>query len=530
MPSSGVTANSDYIYVSKGSGSTTGAYTMLTSQTLVGAGATLTVGPLTVTGSSANTPTLSGKLTLATGVSVSGIDMSTGTSDAIAGTTLNAINVSVRNLTTSTGIPVNVTGDGSGTGTMTFTQINANGAANGVVLTNYDGTFTVNGDGTNHANGSGGVLQGITGSGMTFTNVTGAGVTLKSINIGISSTATYGVLLDDNTTTGTLTAFNVTGGVFTGANSISQLKALLQLELGSSGTATADVEGSFFNNSSKYGFYATAAGTSHLTVTLNDSGFGTDVVTTGQVANPGTVITNANAIAIGITNGASGKVDYTVTDNTFWGSDGNKGAIYAVTISGATNNSDSRLSGSFTGNKIGKTGTTSSGCANNCGALGLLPGTNGLFSATVTNNDIRQVNSIGINFKNEVTAASGNSKAIIQSNNLSEPDTTGSPLFQRAIVVDPGNSGGSAMTACADVGGSTVALENTISGAWQTGNLIRVTTNNTTGTLYLPGLTPTSGATATDVSNFLQGRNLMVGSSVNTTVGTGPISGSSCPF
>jgi len=91
------TSNGDFIYVAKGTGSTTGAYAMKTSQQLIGAGATLdvpTVSPLlTVAGNAANTPTLSGTLTLASSVVVNGIDMSTGSSTAVTGTNVTGINM-----------------------------------------------------------------------------------------------------------------------------------------------------------------------------------------------------------------------------------------------------------------------------------------------------------------------------------------------------------------------------------------------------------------------------------------------------
>ena len=138
-------------------------------------------------------------------------------------------------------------------------------------------------------------------------------------------------------------------------------------------------------------------------------GFGTNINTGAAVNNPGTTITNPPPFYLGITNSSSSQVNYTVSNNTFWGADGNLGAIYGITISGAGTVAGSRLNGTFSGNKIGKTGTTGSGCANGCAGLGLLPGTSGTFNATVNNNDIRQVNAQGINFVNSVTGANGTS-------------------------------------------------------------------------------------------------------------------------
>jgi Putative Ig domain len=179
------TASGDFIYVSKGSGPTTGSYTMLPSQQLIGAGATLSVGGvLTVPGAAANTPTLSGTLALATNVTVAGIDMNTGGGNAITGTSVSGINVTVRNLTTTTGTPVSIT---SGTGTMTVTQLNAGTAAAGpasaITLTNFGGAFTVLGDGGSASNGSGGTIQRTTSHAVSLTGITGAGVSLGYLNI-----------------------------------------------------------------------------------------------------------------------------------------------------------------------------------------------------------------------------------------------------------------------------------------------------------------------------------------------------------
>ncbi len=198
------TASGDFIYVSKGSGPTTGAYTMLTSQQLIGAGATLTVGGvLTVPGAAANTPTLSGTLTLATNVTVNGIDMSTGGANAITGTSVSGINVTARNVTTTTGTPVTIL---NGAGTMTFTQINAgtsaSGPVNAISIISYAGGFTVTGDGGGSSNGSGGTIQRTTSHSVSLSGITGAGVSLGYMNItnsganGINSSAVSSVTVN----------------------------------------------------------------------------------------------------------------------------------------------------------------------------------------------------------------------------------------------------------------------------------------------------------------------------------------------
>ena len=107
------TNNGDFIYVFKGSGTTTGAYTMKPGQQLIGAGATLnvpTVSPLHHLGHNANTPIIGGTITLANTVIVNGIDMSTGASTGIAGTSVAVTGVTVRDLTTTTGTAVSIGG------------------------------------------------------------------------------------------------------------------------------------------------------------------------------------------------------------------------------------------------------------------------------------------------------------------------------------------------------------------------------------------------------------------------------------
>ena len=272
-----------------------------------------------------------------------------------------------------------------------------------------------------------------------------------------------------------------------------------------------------------------------MNVTVNQCGFGTDIPAGGAATNnPGTTITNPPPFSLGITNSSSAQVDYSVTNNTFWGADGNKGAIYAVTISGASTTATSYLNGSFNNNKIGKAGVTSSGGANGVAALGLLPGTGGHFHATVIGNDIRQVNSIGINFFNSAGANAATDGTLkCKGNTFAEPDTTGAPALQRAIVVSPGNSGGGVVNPwIAEIGdttGTVPANKNNISGAWQVGAFIRVTNNNNTVALTLPGLSPASGATAAQVNTFVEGANTFgapaTGTDVNTAIGTSGING-----
>ncbi|MFN0071673.1 MAG: beta strand repeat-containing protein, partial [Chloroflexota bacterium] len=428
-------------------------------------------------------------------------------------------------ITSTTGTALNVANTTIGAAGLTFQSISANGGTNGIVLNGTSGNLTVTGDGTGHANGSGGSISNITGGVIGNAPVymlTASGtVTLSSMNMSLNTNAYSGMLVDNNAG-GTVTV-NITGSTFTGVtNSVVQNKALLQFEAGNNASIAANVQNSFFNGSRTYGMFATGAGTSTVNVTLNQSGFGTNVNTGAAVNRPGSSITNPPAFSLGITNGSDALVDYTVSNNTFWGADAAVGAIYAVTISGAGTNAGSHLNGSFTNNKIGETGVASSGCLGNCAGLGLLPGTGGTFNANVSGNDIRQVGAQGINFFNSVTAANGTSISHITNNTIAEP-VTGFTIFLRAIVVSSGNSGGSSANWCADV------TNNNISGLWQAASFVRITTLNTTGILTIPGLSPASGATGAQVDSHIEGLNTVGAGNSNTTVGGAINGGAPCP-
>ena len=430
-------------------------------------------------------------------------------------------------ITSTTGTALNVVNTTIGASGLTFQSISSNGGTNGIVLNGSSGNLTVTGDGSGQANGSGGSLANITGGVLGNAPVyclTASGtITLKSMNMSLNTNCYSGMLVDNNAG-GTITA-NITGCTFIGVtSSVVQNKSLLQFEAGGAANVTGNVQNSYFSSNRTYGMFATAAGTSVMNITLNQSGFGTNINTGAAVNKPGSVITNPPPFSLGITNGSSAQVAYTITNNTFWGALGSLGALYAVTISGASTTASSKLNGTISGNQIGKAGTTGSGCSGNCAGLGLLPGTSGTFNATVNNNDIRQVNAMGINFVNSVTGANGTSVGHFTNNTLAEPDVTNAPLFQRAIAVLPGNSNGASANWCTQITG------NNISGAWASTQVIRISTLNTTGVLTIPGLSPSSGATGAQISTYLQSLNtLPVGTSNNITVG-GPINGGSpCP-
>ena len=158
----------DTIFVYQGSGTTANLATVSTlkaGQQLIGEGAGLALNgqPLVAAG---GFPLLGNTVKLANGVTVAGLDLSTGTAMGLNGVTVTGVTVAIRDLTTTTGTAVNIGGAGN-SGTFTFRKISAAGGANGIVLQNLTGSFTVNGDGVNTAvggNASGGTIANMIGT------------------------------------------------------------------------------------------------------------------------------------------------------------------------------------------------------------------------------------------------------------------------------------------------------------------------------------------------------------------------------
>jgi hypothetical protein len=244
LPSGSLGATGDFIYVQKElSGTTSGSITLLASQRLIGAGATLNVPTsspaLTIAGDASKTPTLTNTVTLASSVTVNGIDMSTTTNGAITGASVTGINVTVRNLTTTTGTGLSITGTGN-TGSITITSVTTGAAANGINVNNFasPGTVTING-----AN-----ITGTTDTAMNFASVTG--VSLGTTSINQTSQTALALNATPITLTGNLTIATSAGGTgvsFGGGNaSIAAGTNAFSITNTSTGTGISATAGSIF--------------------------------------------------------------------------------------------------------------------------------------------------------------------------------------------------------------------------------------------------------------------------------------------
>jgi len=448
----GVSSIGDYIYVSKGSGPTTGSYTMLDSQKLIGAGATLNVGSgvLVVAGNAANTPTLSGSLTLADNVTVSGIDMSTGASDAITGVAVTGINVNARNVTTTTGTAVSISTGSSGT--MTFRSVSAgtsaSGPASAISIANYNGSFTVTGDGGAASNGSGGTIQRTTSHAVSLSAIVGT-VSLNYMNIadsganGINSASISNVTInhcnisdaagntsvDDgvklSNTSGTIaiTASSITGsrhqgvtidnlntnlagltmtsttinGTAGGDGMLLQMRGTSVLTSGTIGGASA-ASGNTFSNNTSTGLQVVGADTSNMNLTVKNN-----------AAN-----SNNAGMDIDLSQAASMTLD--VESNTF-----NNQQSSALNIFSGTSNTGGTLTAIVRNNSIGTAGVFNSGSFFGDGIrVALNGGTHGVL--TIDGNVIREVpNARGIDIDAEGYASANSVNLKIINNQVVRP-------------------------------------------------------------------------------------------------------------
>ena len=559
------TNNGDFIYVAHGSGSTTGAYTMKTSQQLIGAGATLSVGGvLTVGGSAANTPTLSGTLTLASSVVVNGIDMSTGSSTAITGTSVTGVNVTPHDVATTTGTAVSLTN--VDTSTFTFHGVSSNGAATGISLTNVNvtsGSFTVSGDGTNDA--SGGTIQGGT-TGVSLTTVKNVSFTsLKIQNTsqsGINGTGVTNFSFVNGTvsTTGASgfqsnIAFNGGGGGFgnniagtltiTGSTLTGGFYSALDVQSDNGTVTSANLSNNTITNPGFAGINLVGTGNAATAFNLT-----TATINQNNISGPGGVgvqvsIGNSNASGPGATAGVPGTGNViSITNNSVTGiaSTGTQ----AITVANSGGNPGSRTKTNFV---ISCNGRNTGGCtAPTASALGsssigtvVLIGNNGFadMTGTVDNNAIVAThtpnlgggNGIGGGngvagagnawtpnltltvTNNSISGTDGNGILLvgrgttgaanlkIANNNVSTPVNAGGTARQ-GIRVDAGNASSADDSMCLNITGNTSAGSNGAAGI----GLRKQGTVAGTNDFGIKGITP-NPPTNTDVQNWVNGLN-----------------------
>jgi hypothetical protein len=464
------TTTGDYIYVSKGSGATTGSYTMLTSQSLIGAGATLSVGGvLTVPGAAANTPTLSGSLALANSVTVNGIDMNTGTAPAISGVAVTGINVTARNVTTTTATAVSIAGS---SGTMTFSSITAGtsaaGPLSGISIANYNGSFTVTGDGGATSNGSGGTIQRTSSHAVSLSSIVGT-VSLNYMNIsnsganGINAASISNIILnhcnvsdtagnaalDDGVkltnTSGTIaiTASSITGSRHQGVTIDNLNMALAGLTMtGTTISGTAGGDGMLMQ---MRGTSTLTSATIGGTAVANGNTFSNNASTALQVENSDSSNTLSLTVRNNTVSGNNAGIDFNVSQsasmtlnvesNSF-----NNHQTNALNFFSSTGSAGGTMTAIVRNNTIGTAGVFNSGSFIGDGIrVALNGGTHGAF--TIDGNIIREVpNARGIDVDAEGYAAANSVILKIVNNQVVRPTGASGDIGCGPGVPCPGGS------------------------------------------------------------------------------------------
>jgi Bacterial Ig domain/Domain of unknown function (DUF4214) len=498
------------IFIYQGTSSYGGALTLKSNERLIGQGDPLNSTTLGFTPAAngpalpgaTGKPTLTGTLTLATGVTVLALDLSTGASTGMTGsggltsvTVGESPNTSTNGLTvtTTTGTAVSLNNVG---GTFTFRSITANGGLNGITLTSTTGSFTVTGDGTNTANGSGGTIQStraVDGQvGISMNSVQNVSLTAMNLhdfsNFAIQGTTVTNFTLARSTISGmngnataedsigftnllgscSIDHCSISGGwadnlrVKNSSGTLNRLTASFTTFGSPVPLATSpNSDDSVFLQSSGTGGTVMNFTFDNCTFTaargdiINTEAIGTstmDVVfTNNAVSNNfvGIVSAGGGTTFTGSGSGNSPTVTFNISNNTFRDALGD--AVNVTKLNGG-----GTFHGTISGNTIGVSGVTNSGSSQGTGLEIHTEGT-GTFTTTISNNTIQQYDQIGMLLG--ATNGSNTLNATITGNTIRQPGNT-AHLFAGLDVDISGTANGNA-TANVYINGNTLAGSGT---------------------------------------------------------------------
>ena len=337
-----------------------------------------------------------------------GLDISTTSGAGFSASGGGTVNVtgSANTIASTTGTALNVNGTTIGSSGLNFFSIGANGAVNGIVLTNTgtSGGLTVTGDGGVVNNGTGGTILNTTGDAISLTNT--MNVVLGRMNItgadgmGINGNGVYGIVLtrlnisgsgdsaaaDEGgirileltgdashvtqfnnisvtnsfehnvfirNTGGTLSNLVVANSTFTnnGASTQAGMHFIFEANTGGLGgtpTMTAHFTGNTFTGSTTVGQL-----TSHALQAAANDGLLTIFIGDGTVGGRNTFTTNA--VGIDLDTSGAGNLNFNVNNNTLTDTTSNAINIFRGASSTGT------VNGFVTNNVIGTQGVATSG-------------------------------------------------------------------------------------------------------------------------------------------------------------------------
>jgi hypothetical protein len=576
----------DDIFIYTGGGDYTGPVTLENDQRLIGQGATSSIAALTLitpapdsdplpsTGGAnpvitTTAPNANG-INLAQNDSIHGLSVVNTTGTGISGNGFGTLTVSenvVVSNTATAGTPVSLN---NGVLAATFKSISAGNndaspdPANGIVLTNTTGSFSVTGDAGSANNGSGGTIQRTTGDGVSLANASNVALDQMSIQ----STLGSGVG-GTQVTNFTLTNSTINGAGDAGEESAVAFNANKTTANNISGTLT--VTGNTLTNS----FYSaldvqaadgtvTNANVSNNTVTTTTNGQGINFVGFGTAAtafrlesatiNQNNISgTRGAGIQVQATSGATGTVSgvagvpgdatkvVSITNNSITPPPNGTQAIAVITGSANTTarakmNFLIECNGKNTG---GCTAPTATGIGSSAIGTVLLVGNNGYSDmvGVINNNVITATHTPDLGGANGIGGGNGAGSAgststpnltlTVTNNTVSGTDGNGILLVSRGtrgfaglkvannnvaapvgsaprpgIRVDAGNSNVNDDAICLDITGNTSGASGGLPGI----GIRKQGTNATVNDFGIAGLTP-SPATGAQAEDYVSTQN-----------------------
>lgn len=369
------TAN-DIIFVYQGSGTAANLSTasvLKAGQRLIGQGAILTVNGNNLV-MPAGFPLIGGTVTLASGVTVNGIDMGTGTGNGIVGASVTGVSVTVRDLTSTTGTAVSLTGAGN-SGTYVFRSVSSSGGASGILLQNNTGSFTVTGNSTGNCGGlvvnnstapiapvladcTGGTIQN-KATGIRLDNVQNVSLTRMRItgtaasNFGIHGTAVDGFTLAHSVIDGSIGALAAgqDGPLVFGKRNPAGLNGLT----GTSSITDSSISGGIQHNMEFYGQSGVSSLAMARTIVRGNSVatgangmlFAAEGTAGARMSIENSHFDDNRSLALEVTTTGSAMVDFTLRDSRWTRTtQGNAGVSFS-------NAADSRLTVDINNNIAG---------------------------------------------------------------------------------------------------------------------------------------------------------------------------------
>ena len=489
-----------------------------------------------------------------------GVSLSTGTNEAFGASGGGTFSVTgtANVLTTTTGVSLNVANTDIGAGGLTFLSVSSAGAPSGIVLNNTGstGALTVTGSGSP---GTGGTIRnGATGISLAATTspsfnwmqlndhtdfaIRGSSVVGFTLaNSVINGTNGSDAAADEGSVrfTGLTGSASITGSTISGTvkNNLTVINSAGTLDritvsgstFGSMSATTGDhallIEstGTAVINSTISNNTFTAARGTHINRVLNSSAASDTIITGNTISNTGVAAVSGGGAAIrlfgGNNTGINSSATFNIANNVMHGS---LGTALAVNKLGGTGT----FNGSITGNQIGIAATPNSGSAEGSGIFLLTDG-GGSYTATVTDNQVRQYGNYGIYLQTggSGVVGAGAMKATLLRNVISNPGTLGFP--KNGVHLNAGVTIGDTYSVCLTFG--STGNQNTLNGSGTDGGADFRLRQRQSTTVYLPGYGGASGDVAAVVA-FAVANN-----SVNPT-GSALASGSgggflnNCPF